>query len=428
MKILTCTPFPVPRAVWLLAILCILMSACSREAPDTAAPETATPPPINPPATVSGVQPVAPPATSEAELPFDDLEKQLLERMSLQPGERVLIVVAPGRFDPLVQALREGVVAAGAVDLGVVPVGLDPAPDGWSTEFTQSLAVLSGADLVGALTGVDLGIMMAGASPLDAPYAALQDVLRSGRGRTVHFHWRGAYALDGLELPVDADMDALYVRAMAETDYQQLAITEQRFEAAMRGAETRVTTPAGTDLRFQIGDRPVNRQDGDASAAGTADGTILIDREIELPAGAIRVAPMEESVNGTIVFPPSAWGETIVEGLTMEVESGRITDIQATSGLEVVLAELDAAGPAGRAFREFVLGFNPLLVVQQGAEKTWIPYFGYGAGVVRLSIGDNSELGGAVGGGYVRWNLFTDATVTVGEEVWVKDGVLEFAL
>ena len=54
----------------------------------------------------------------------------------------------------------------------------------------------------------------------------------------------------------------------------------------------------------------------------------------------------------------------------------------------------------------------------------WIPYYGYGAGVVRLSLGDNSELGGTVSGGYVRWNFFTDATVSVGGSVWVEDGQL----
>ena len=401
-----------------------LMAACSREAPEptTQAP-VEPPPPAEAPATVSGVQPDAPAVTSDFQLPFADMTTQLLERMAVQPGERVLIVVAPGRFDPMVQALRDGVLAAGGVDLGVVPIGPDPAPEGWSTEYTASLDGLSGDALTTALSTVDLGIMMSGASPLDPPYAGLQAVLKSGKGRTVHFHWRGGYDMNGVELPVDAEIDALYVRAMAETDYAALAAKLQRFETAMRNNETHVTTPLGTDIRFSIGDRRVNLQDGDASAAGTADGTILIDREIEVPAGAARVAPIEESVNGTIVMPPSTWGDVVVEGLTLKVESGRITDIQAASGLDAVLAELDAAGPAGRAFREFVLGFNPVLTVQHG-EKTWIPYFGYGAGVVRLSIGDNSELGGAVGGGYVRWNLFTDATVTVGEEVWVKDGVL----
>ena len=84
---------------------------------------------------------------------------------------------------------------------------------------------------------------------------------------------------------------------------------------------------------------------------------------------------------------------------------------------------MSAAGEAGRAFREFALGFNPLLAIPEEGDP-WIPYYGYGAGVVRLSLGDNSELGGAVGGGYVRWNFFTDATVTVAGDVWVEGGRL----
>ena len=43
---------------------------------------------------------------------------------------------------------------------------------------------------------------------------------------------------------------------------------------------------------------------------------------------------------------------------------------------------------------------------------------------MRLSLGDNSELGGNVKGGYVRWNFFTDATVLVGDRTWVESGKL----
>jgi len=81
------------------------------------------------------------------------------------------------------------------------------------------------------------------------------------------------------------------------------------------------------------------------------------------------------------------------------------------------------AGDSLRSFREFVLGFNPLLPVA-GRPQAWIPYYGYGAGIVRLSLGDNTELGGAVTGGGVRWNLFLDATVRVGDETWVVAGQL----
>ena len=74
-------------------------------------------------------------------------------------------------------------------------------------------------------------------------------------------------------------------------------------------------------------------------------------------------------------------------------------------------SNLRSSGSAGRAFREFALGLNPLLAVPE--RGPWIPYYGYGTNVVRLSLGDNTELGGAVGGGYVRWNFFTDVKVAI---------------
>ncbi len=44
--------------------------------------------------------------------------------------------------------------------------------------------------------------------------------------------------------------------------------------------------------------------------------------------------------------------------------------------------------------------------------------------MVRLSLGDNSELGGAVRGGAARWFFFSDATVRVGGEVLAGAGHL----
>ena len=217
-------------------------------------------------------------------------------------------------------------------------------------------------------------------------------------------------------------IDATYQRALLETDYVALAETQRQFVSAMRNADIRVTSPLGTDLRFRIGDRPVNFQDGDASAMRTDQGVVLIDREIELPAGAIRVAPIEETVDGTIAFPPSQWNGRPVEGLELRFDSGRIVEVTASSGQEAAEVELADVPETARAFREFALGFNALLAIPK--RNPWIPYYGYGSGVVRLSLGDNSELGGAVTGGYVRWNFFTDTTVTIGDEVWVRDGTL----
>jgi len=356
---------------------------------------------------------------------WPEIASRLVTQLALEPGERVLLVAAPGLFDELIPHLRYEVMQAGGIDLGVVDVLKEPFPELWDAGVLNEGADLSRAAYRSMLADVNAAIMLPGATPTHPVYAALQDLLRDSRGRTVHFHWvenGSAFPLPGQPLPPRHVLDATYQRALLETDYPALMAIQRRFESAMRGQRVRVTTPLGTDLGFRIGDRPVNLQDGDASAARAARGTILIDREIELPAGAVRVAPLEDTVDGTIVFPPSQWDGRPVDRLTLRFERGRVIEIAAGSGRAAVTAELASVPEEARAFREFALGFSRLLAVPD--RTPWIPYYGYGAGVVRLSLGDNSELGGDIGGGYVRWNFFTDATVTVGNEVWVRDGRL----
>lgn len=350
------------------------------------------------------------------------IARAVVARMALKPGEKVLFVGRPGVFDTLTAFIRQETTRAGGRDLGVYATGPGERPD-WQTPFTRGSRGASRAELAEYLARVDLAVMLPGASTSDTAYAAMQDVLRTGQGRTIHFHWAGAYDLEGRPLRLTDRISQVYQQAIVETDYRWLADIQQRFEEAMRGQTVRVTTPGGTDLSFVIGNRPVTRMDGDASAARAANARNLIDREIELPAGAIRVAPMEQSVQGTIAFPPGWWGGTRVEGLVLVFNQGRVTGFQAPTGRDAVVAELGPPDGPGRAFREFALGFNPLLALPAD-DPPWIPYYGYGAGVVRLSLGDNTELGGAVTGRYVRWNFFTDATVTVGTDVWVKDGSL----
>ncbi|HUQ81453.1 MAG TPA: aminopeptidase [Gemmatimonadaceae bacterium] len=355
-------------------------------------------------------------------LTWREIAGAVARRMALVRGERVLLVGVSGTADALIPPLRDAIRAAGAVDLGAVSER-GRTPDAWATDFTRQLEAGTAPARDQLLGTVDVAVMMPGADATDAIYGGMQRVLRGGHGRTVHFHWAGAYDLSGVLQTTTPDVARFYQRALLETDYSALAAKQRTFEAAMRGNVVHVTTPLGTDLRFRVGDRPVTRQDGDASAARAAKARNLIDREVELPAGAIRVAPLEASVEGTIAFPPTVWGGTRVEGLVLTFARGRVTDVRAKSGKDAVEQELKAGGSGAHSFRELALGFNPLLAIPT-AEPRWIPYYGYGAGVVRLSLGDNSELGGTVGGGYVRWNFFTDATIIVGSDTWVRDGKL----
>ena len=365
------------------------------------------------------------PAQPRLTMDWEAMAEQLVHRLAPAPGEKILLVARPGQFDELIPPLRYALMRAGAIDLGVIDVIEEPHPEDWDGDLLSRNRDAARAAYREMLRDFDGAIMLPGARPDHAVYAALQDLLHEGIGRTIHFHWTqngSAFPIPGQPMPVQAVIDATYQRALLETDYAALAAAQRRFVEAMRGAEVRVTSPLGTDIRFRIGDRPVNFGDGNASKERTDRGVILIDREIELPSGAIRVAPIEESVNGTIAFPPSQWDGRPVTGLAVRIEDGRVAGVTAESGQDAAEAELAGVPEQARAFREFALGFNPLLAVPE--RNPWIPYYGYGAGIVRLSLGDNSELGGTVTGGYVRWNFFTDTTVTVGDEVWVRNGRL----
>jgi leucyl aminopeptidase (aminopeptidase T) len=375
---------------------------------------------------------------AQPRLTFDypAIAKRLVQQLALKPGERVLSIAHPGVFEDLLPYIRYEVMRAGGVDLGVVEVMREPVPESFDPAVLRKGAREARSHYKAMFRDVDAAIMMPGANTSHPAYLAMQDWLkddlteRRGR-RTIHFHWienGSAYPIAGQPPPSRADMDAHYQRALLQTDYAALGDIERRFAAALKTGDVHITSPGGTDLRFRAGDRAANLQDGDASAARTAQGKVLVDHEIELPAGVVRVAPLEDTVEGVVAFPPSQWDGRPVEGLRLRFSKGRVVEIAALSGKDAVEAEMRKAGEAARAFREIGLGFNPLLAVPERAP--WIPYYGYGAGVVRLSLGDNTELGGGVAAppgqpAYVRWNFFTDLTVTVANTVWVRNGTLQ---
>ncbi len=377
----------------------------------------------------SATEALAQAAPLQLTLDWPALARKIVDRIAPTPGEKILLLCHPGKFEELVPRLRYAVQKAGAVDLGCLDVLAEPVPSTWDPKVLERGLRPARDAFKRMLHDVDAAVMMPGAAPRHPPYAALQDLLREEGGprRTVHFHWEGGgapsvTALPGQPLPPAHVIDALYQRAVLRSDYRAIAAAQRRFLAALRKGEVRVTTPLGTDLRFRVGDRPANIQDGDASAARARKAVVLVDREVELPCGVLRIAPLEETVEGVIAFPPSQWDGRPVTGLRLHFGRGRVSQVEAESGKESALAELKQGGPGSDAFREFALGFNPELVVPE--RNPFVAYYGYGAGVIRLSLGDSTEIGGKVVGGHVRWNFFTDATVVVGGEEWVHGGRL----
>ena len=120
---------------------------------------------------------------------WEALATHIVERLDLQPGERFLAVAHPGVFDELIPHLRYEAMRAGAVDLGVIDVLAEPVPAQWSEDVLREGGSAARGALAEMLSEVDASIMLPGTNPAHPVYAAIQDLLRAGSGRTIHFHW-----------------------------------------------------------------------------------------------------------------------------------------------------------------------------------------------------------------------------------------------
>ncbi len=345
-------------------------------------------------------------AQTPAAIPYDRLAQRIVSALHLTAGERVLLRYDPNDLGPLEPVLRQQLEAAGA---RVETLNYGPV-----------------ADLQGHLDRTDVYVWLP-AGPTATTPADQREILAkwldAGRGRQIHFHWDGGSRdRDGLLAPHSAELDRRYVDAL-DIDYDKLSRDQDRVVAALRSGEVHVTTPAGTDLRFRVGDRPFNKQDGDASLARTKQARTRVDREIELPAGVLRVAPIETSVNGVLVVPAARLlDDARATDVRLEITAGKV--VRATAGTgQAALDAFLASGASLRSFRELGIGLNPKLSVTDA--DAVLPYYGYGDAVVRLSLGDNTELAGDVRtGGGARWLFFSDTTLTAGSERIIENGRL----
>lgn len=341
---------------------------------------------------------------AQPSLPWPDMARRIVTALQVERGERVMLRFDPGTMPELEPEVSRQLRAAGAE---VESHAFGPLDD-----FPQRLAK---ADVYVWLPAP------AAATPASQAAALVEWLDARQDRRELHFHWvDGTRDPDGLPVPHRPAYDRVYLHAL-DIDYTAMAAAMDAAIARLRAGEVRVTTPAGTDVRFRVGDRPFNRQTGDASKANARKGRIRIDRHTELPAGVMRVAPIETSVNGVLVLTAARFGTVRATGVRLVIRSGVVTESSAAGGVEAVRTFL-ASEPGASRFREFALGFNSKLVIPRGEQA--LPYYGYGAGVVRMSLGDNNELGGTVRGGGIRWLFFPDATVVAGDETLVDRGRL----
>jgi hypothetical protein len=254
-------------------------------------------------------------------------------------------------------------------------------------------------------------------------------ILAQWSGRGLHFHWFHDPQNPDPDLPVNKRLDLVYQSAILNLDHARLSRDMHRLARAIVDTRVRISNPAGTDLRFRTHDR-VHVNDGDASRAKAAQATSARDREEEIPCGALRVLPVVDTVEGVLAFqdgfgwPASGYGldldPWLKAGLRIIFEHGRIRKLE-TDGDQLTLDRAWAAESGDKdRLGEFVLGCNPLLTPVEGTN--FRPYYGFGDGVLRLTIGENIESGGKNRASVHRWLFFLDATIEARGKTLVRTG------
>ena len=184
-----------------------------------------------------------------------------------------------------------------------------------------------------------------------------------------------------------------------------------------KGGELRITLPNGTDLKMKIKGRKVLTSDGVLSAEDIKAGGASV--QAWLPAGEVYLSPVPGSVEGKLVDDRMVFFDKDVTGVTAEIKAGKITNITAKSGWEIVKPRYDAAGPGKNEIGVFDIGINPN-VKTAGKLETFI-----GAGMVTITTGNNTWAGGTNKEPFSLMFQMAGATVTLDGKPLIENGSLK---
>lgn len=358
--------------------------------------------------------------------------------LAVQRAERVIISADPYYGGAPLEAVRCEVQRAGALELATIlhwspavggmrlPNGRHPDPGLDRAETAAMKQLFSCADV--------FILLMNDRRRAYRTVATSQSdevVNEWPGGRAAHLHWFQDPRYPDPSHPVNLAHDRVNEKAIVELDYEWMRRMMERMVEMVRGRELRLTDNAGTDLRFRAGVR-FHTNYGDASRERMARFTSGRDREEEVPVGSFRFIPEPGSAQGRVVFPSRKDGEAMAlgrgfevhpftsAGLAFEFRDGKAVSVE-TGGDQQALAKAWAAETGDKdVLGEVILGCNPLLNEVPGS--SFLPHYGFGAGVVRLILGDNILSGGSFRSTFHRWLTWNDASLEVEGRPLIEQG------
>jgi len=198
-----------------------------------------------------------------------------------------------------------------------------------------------------------------------------------------------------------------------DADYGSIRKECERLYDRVAGATTvRVTSPQGTDITFEPGERDWHRDTGIVHEPGEMSN---------LPAGEVFVSP--ERADGTYVVDGTMMPHGLLDPgrtLTVAVEDGSVTDIDDDAVREEVETAAEEVGDAAYNLAELGIGSNVAVTELVGSvlldEKA--------GGTVHIAIGDDHAIGGDVEAPLHLDGILREPTVYAdGEEIELPEGV-----
>ena len=249
--------------------------------------------------------------------------------------------------------------------------------------------------------------------------AVVQDMLNASHVRAVFIAYPTRADADANKLDF-ASYEKMHWDAV-NADYALISEQGKTLQSRLKGAKTvHVTSPAGTDFTFSVGDRPVFVDDGIVTPE-KAKSKLFITRTASLPGGQVFLAPIETSANGKIVVKKDQCRFAPLTDESLEFKNGKVVNYTAKEGADCAKQSLTAA-PDADLFTYLSIGLNPALkVIEEGGD--YRP--DHGAGVVSVGTGYNNQLlGGKIKSPDGFGFTIVNATVEVDGKVVVKDGAL----
>ncbi len=252
--------------------------------------------------------------------------EEAVHRMAqAKPGEKLLVLTDSWADQEIAQACFAAAESAGARATLLVMPRMAPTDDSELDDVTA--AAIANADVV-------LGIC----ESMFTAKTATEDALENGT-RIAATNPKG--------------MEDFAIEGLLEVDYDKMIEVAHSIGAIWQRTELcRVTSPYGTDISYDMRDRPLDVGTGMAVQPGDCD---------YFPGVSVANAPIESTINGTIVvdgnIPP---GRLAREPVTLHLEKGVIVAIEGGADAAAVRAYFEASGdPVAKHLCHFTLGLNP---------------------------------------------------------------------